>query len=148
MKKFVIALIFFSACRPPQTDISTQTAKEISDADIAMNNIAIKDGFYKALLMYAEDSVILPREGKLPIMGKANAIKAWDNKPGTTGISWAPYKAMASASGNMGYTFGFWQFKSKDTTTYGNYCTIWHKQKDGSWKFVFDGGNNTPNLFK
>ncbi len=58
-------------------------------------------------------------------------------------------KAEVSASGDLGYTFGGFAFKIKtkagvDTTYYGDYITIWRKQPDGKWKFVFDGGTDTP----
>jgi len=31
-----------------------------------------------------------------------------------------------------------------DTVIYGVYVSIWKKQKDGSWKYILDGGNTTP----
>jgi ketosteroid isomerase-like protein len=62
-------------------------------------------------------------------------------------LTWEPLKA--DASGDLGYTFGNWARKSKtaagsDTTVYGNYVSIWKRQADGSWKYVFDSGNGTP----
>lgn len=127
-----------------QKDESKQVVKEIIDADIAMSNLATKEGFFKALLTYAEDSVIIPREGKLPLLNKSEAQETWANRPIIKEITWKPIRVEASKSGDMGYSFGFSTYQGKDTTTYTNYCTIWRKQKDGSWKFVFDGGNNTP----
>jgi ketosteroid isomerase-like protein len=68
----------------------------------------------------------------------------WTGNPGTKGISWEPYKAEASSSGDLGYTLGNWKLVTPDTTYYGNYYTAWKKGKDGTWKWVVDGGNNTP----
>ena len=68
MRKIIIAAILFSSCSPKLTNYSSQSVQEIKDADIAMSNLAGKIGFYKALLQYAADSVIIPREGKLPMM--------------------------------------------------------------------------------
>lgn len=145
MKKIIIGLIIFSSCTHSQKeDLSMQASKEIMDADIAMSNLATKDGFYKALLAYAEDSVIIPREGRLPMMSKAEANANWAEKPVIKELTWKPIKARASSSGDMGFSFGYATYQGKDTITYTNYCTIWHKQKDGSWKFVYDGGNNIP----
>ena len=56
MKKIIIAAILFSSCNTKQQDISSQAEKEIMEADIAMSNLATKDGFYKALLQYAADN--------------------------------------------------------------------------------------------
>jgi ketosteroid isomerase-like protein len=144
MKKIHLIVFVFISCAEPKTDLSKQAAQEMIDADAAMSNMATQEGFFKALLSYAEDSVIFPREGKLPIMNKAEAQSAWGDRPIIKEITWKPMRAEAAKSGDMGYTFGFSTYKGADTTTYTNYCTIWRKQKDGSWKFVFDGGNNTP----
>ena len=109
-----------------------------------MNTLAAKEGFYKALLYYADDSVVKPQEGILPVVGKAALEKYWNDKPGTKDISWQPFKAEAAKSGDLGYTLGTWKFTTKDTVMYGMYYTIWKKQADGKWKFTIDGGNNTP----
>lgn len=143
MKK-IIAVIFLFSCNTQQTDLSKQAAEEIIQADKTMNELAAKEGFYKALLAYADDSVVKPQDAELLVIGKAALEKYWSHKPDTKNISWQPNKAEAAKSGDFGYTLGNWKFVSKDTVMYGNYYTIWKKQKDGKWKFVIDGGNNTP----
>lgn len=134
----------FYSCTPLKTDLSKQAESEIKKADLAMSELATKEGFFKALLSFAEDSVIIPRDGKLPMMSKAEVATNWAEKPIITELTWAPVKVVASESGDMGYSFGYSTYKGKDTVTYTNYCTVWHKQKDGSWKFFYDGGNNIP----
>ena len=147
MKNIIIALILFSACSQHKDDLNRKATEEIADADIAMSNLATKDGFYNALLAYAEDSVKIMREGKLPIMSKREAESSWANKPVIKELTWKPVRVEASENGDMGYSFGYSTYQGKDTVTYTNYCTIWRRQKDGSWKFVFDGGNNIPSPF-
>jgi ketosteroid isomerase-like protein len=147
MKNIIIALILFSSCSQHGNDLSRNAAEEIVNADLAMSKLATKDGFYKALLAYAEDSVKIMREGKLPIMSKSEAEASWADKPVITVLTWKPISAEASEKGDMGYSFGYSTYQGKDTVTYTNYCTIWRRQKDGSWKFVFDGGNNIPSPF-
>lgn len=144
MKKIILAAALLSACTTKQQDLSKQASKEVTEADIAMNNLAAQTGFHKALLEYADDSVIKPTDGRLPVIGKSNLITEWANETDTKEITWQPFRSEASVSGDMGYTFGNWQYKGKDTTMHGNYYTIWKRQKDGKWKFVVDGGNNTP----
>lgn len=144
MKISLFILLIFCSCVEMKPDLSQQAINEISSADIAMSNLAVEQGFFKALLTYAEDSMIIPRVDKLPIKSKHEAEIAWADKPIIKEITWKPFKVSASASGDMGYSFGFSTYNGKDTTTYTNYCTIWHKQKDGSWKFVYDAGNSIP----
>lgn len=54
-----------------------------------------------------------------------------------------------SASGDLGYTYGNFEFHSKDkdgkaSIQYGQYTSIWKVQKDGSWKVVLNMGNASP----
>jgi ketosteroid isomerase-like protein len=141
----MLTLVFFifSACNN-QADFSEKAKEEIIKTDKAMSDIAVKEGFFKTLLLYADDSVVKPSEGKLPIIGKTNLQNDWSGKKDLKNISWEPFKAEAARSGDLGYTLGRWKATSKDTVDYGFYYTIWKKQPDGKWKFVVDGGNNTP----
>ena len=141
---FLMIIALFAACNTEKTDLSKETAEQIYAADTAMSNLATRDGFYKALIAYAEDSVIIPRPDKAPMIGRGEVSKSWAEKPAIRELTWKPIRAEASQSGDMGYTFGYAIYRGADTTTYTNYCTIWKKQKDGSWKFVYDGGNNIP----
>lgn len=129
-------------CKP--VDHRAQAIQEIRMTDQAMNDMAAKSGFHTALLSYAADSLIKPEDGQWPVMGKQALEKAWSDKPGTKDISWQPTTIDASASGDLGYSFGDWTFNAGDTTYYGNYFTAWKKQADGTWKWTVDGGNNTP----
>jgi ketosteroid isomerase-like protein len=144
MKKIIIAAVLFSSCNAKQDDNSKQATEQIKSADIAMSDLATKEGFYQALLKYADDSLIIPRAGKLPMIGKDEVAKGWAEKQMMKELTWKPIRAEASQSGDIGYSFGYAIYKGTDTTTYTNYCTIWKKQKDGSWKFVYDAGNNIP----
>jgi ketosteroid isomerase-like protein len=63
-------------------------------------------------------------------------------------LSWGPSFADMAAAGDMGYTFGPWQYKSdiRDArpVAWGHFVTIWRKQADGSWKFEVDLGVSHP----
>ena len=58
-------------------------------------------------------------------------------------LEWEPEFARVSAGGDLGYTFGTWEYVTAGTTDVlrGKYVTIWKRQADGAWKAVFDGGN-------
>jgi ketosteroid isomerase-like protein len=103
-------------------------------------------------LAYATDDQILMRQEQFPIVGLDSLKKyyeKWERKGNI--LTWEPLKA--DACGDLGYTFGRWKLKAKtnsgaDTVLYGIYTTIWKKQADGSWKFVVDGGDETPSQFE
>jgi ketosteroid isomerase-like protein len=144
MKKTLFGFVLLVSCVQPETDHSKQSVKEIIETDLAMSDMAMKEGFFKTLLLYADDSVIKPTEGEFPVIGKKNLENHWKGKKDLMGLSWEPIRAEASKSGDMGYTFGNWKLDDCGTVCGGNYYSIWKKQKDGKWKFVVDGGNNTP----
>ena len=144
MRRIFFAIMVLLSCNTQPKNISKTFAEEIIQTDKAMSDMAAKEGFHKTLLFYAADSVIKPNEGVLPIIGRAALQNAWANTKDDSSITLQPFKAEASQSGDIGYTFGNWKYQAKDTIMYGNYCTIWKKQPDGKWKFVFDGGNSTP----
>jgi len=61
-------------------------------------------------------------------------------------LFWTPAGGGISSCGDLGYTYGSYEFRSRDRdgklgSTYGKYATIWRKQKEGSWKAVLDMGN-------
>ena len=63
-------------------------------------------------------------------------------------LTWDLETAVALESGNMGYTSGHYVavVPSPNNTTLkfgGQYITVWKKQKDGSWKVLWDGGSST-----
>ena len=144
MKILFFALILLSACSQMQKDMSKQAAQEIITTDKSMSDLAVKEGFFHTLLKFADENVVKPQEREYPVIGRQNLEKYWSGKPDTKNISWVPFKAEASKSGDMGYSLGDWKLTTQDTTYYGNYYTIWKRQNDGSWKFVVDGGNGTP----
>jgi hypothetical protein len=53
-------------------------------------------------------------------------------------LEWWPNFAGIARSGDLGFTTGGVQVGGRRT---GHYFTIWMKQPDGSWKWVYDGGS-------
>lgn len=127
------------------TDNKEMNKQEIINADIAMSDLAVKEGFFTALSKNASEDFVKLGEGSYPIISKAEFDKLFADKPGPKTLTWKPEKANVSESGDLGYTWGYWKFEMPDTTVYGNYFTVWKRdQTDGSWKMELDGGNSVP----
>ena len=100
---------------------------------------------------YADDSVEVPNNGAL-IQGKVNIAQGMgflDDK--NNRLLWTPVGGDISAAGDLGYTFGTYEFHAKnkdgkEVIEYGKYTSIWKLQTDGSWKVVLDMGNASPAL--
>ena len=60
-------------------------------------------------------------------------------QPGEPLIEWWPTFAGVAKSGEMGFTTGP---AARDQEGYGHYFTIWKRQDDGTWRWVYDGGSN------
>jgi ketosteroid isomerase-like protein len=135
-------LILAGCCCGPKPDVPALLA-----ADRSFSKMSVEKGMNKAFIYYAADSVVKMRDGNFPIIGKTEMSRSFSTRPDTGMIlKWTPVKAEVSQSNDLGYTFGEWELylKAGDTTLYGNYVSIWKKQADGSWKYVLDGGCNTP----
>ena len=53
-------------------------------------------------------------------------------------IEWWPTFAGVAMSGEMGFTTGP---AARDGARYGHYFTVWVRQADGAWRWVYDGGS-------
>ncbi len=97
---------------------------------------------------FAEDGVALGN-GRPPVIGRVAIEKSANWLAKDYQLTWTPTDAQMGPSGDMGYTWGHFEGRSKDANgnpvlTSGRYMTIWRKQADGSWKVVLDAGANEP----
>ena len=97
---------------------------------------------------FADDGVALGN-GKAPLIGKVAIAKSATWLPQDYQLTWTPTDGMMGPSGDMGYTWGHYEGRSKDASgnpvlTSGRYITMWRKEPDGSWKVVLDAGANEP----
>jgi ketosteroid isomerase-like protein len=61
----------------------------------------------------------------------------------TASVTWSPDFIDVSQNGDLGYTFGKYRWQSKDSAGKVNefkgiFHTVWKKQNDGTWKYVWD----------
>ena len=110
-------------------------------------NAAADHGSQGYMSYYADDAVELPN-GAAVLRGKAEIAKTMGflDRPDNH-LTWAPGGAGMAASGDLGYTYGSFEFSTTDKdgkplVNHGKYATIWKKQKDGSWKVALDMGNS------
>lgn len=148
----IISSVLFFSCTNQNnfSKAEMQKAKsEIRKTDSLFSVYSIENGFAKALIAFADSEVIKLNDGENPIYGIEKLKEKLSAKPNDGSlVTWKPIKVDVGLSGDLGYSFGNWEYKTAsekgDTTYYGNYFTEWKKQKDGSWKYVLDGDSNTP----
>ena len=120
-----------------------KTKAELIAADQAFCDQAQKVGFGVAFNAVACDQTKL-LDVKVGV-GLEVVRKAYANWPANAKITWVVDAANSSAAGDLGYTYGRWEFTQpgkdgKVVHQTGSYVTIWRRQADGGWKVVLDGG--------
>jgi ketosteroid isomerase-like protein len=90
--------------------------------------MGVKDSFLKHS---APDAIVLNPEPQLAkaVFGAAS--------PGGPKLVWWPLWAGVAKSGDLGFTTGPYTVNDRPAAWY---FTVWAKQPDGSWKWLFDGG--------
>jgi ketosteroid isomerase-like protein len=152
---FVIAamvlatLILLPSAHPFASKPSRDTGDTLRRLEAEFMKAAADHGSQGYLSYYADDAVEVPNGAPL-IQGKTNIAKTMGFLDDTNNhLTWSPVGADISASGDLGYTYGTFEFSSKDKlgktiVDHGKYTSIWKKQKDGTWKVVLDMGNASP----
>ena len=101
-------------------------------------------GISEAFRYFAADNAVIKREDDTLIVGKEN-IKAyyssWDKRKTT--VKWTPDFIDVANDGTLAYTYGKYNWKIRDeagiaTEFKGVFHTVWKKQADGNWKYVWD----------
>lgn len=140
MKLFLFATLLFtimSAYAQPSPQLQS-----LVNAEKAFAQTSKEKSTKEAFIAYMADSGLIFQSG--PVLGK----KFWqDAKPGTGLLTWEPVFADISAAGDMGYTTGPWEFRTKRADTNaaagGYFVSIWKKEK-GEWKVALDIGISFP----
>jgi ketosteroid isomerase-like protein len=171
MKKLFLSLLtgglFLSACNAPKDQSSTSQAtidslKALIALDHSTETAAIEklDQEWNAASMahsadgwlgfYSDDAIVMPPNETMHSDKAAveKSIKDMFAVPGME-LKWQNKKVEVSKSGDMAYSLGNYQWKSKDAkgkdyNETGKYTEIWKKQPDGTWKCVADIWNADP----
>lgn len=145
----LVATIVFPVARPAVSASPKITAETLKQLEGEFMKAAAEKGSAGYMSYYADDSVEVPNGAPL-IQGKIEIAKTMgflDDK--NNRLTWSPVGADISSSGDLGYTYGTFEFRSvgrdgKPVVDHGKYTSIWKLQKDGSWKVVLDMGNSSP----
>lgn len=150
MKAFATLLItsaaFVFSCQSGSTADKTDLWKqEIFQAEADFAHMALKEGIEPAFLAFAAEDAVMMRNNQV-VRGREE-IRQWFAKrpsdPSKIKLDWKPDFVEVSASGDLGYTYGPYTLTMIDSagtaqTQTGIFHTVWKRQPDGSWRFVWD----------
>ena len=152
MKYFNISLILLLAMplfaqESNQNLTLDERKKELLNVDAQFSKLSEARGVNEAFLSYLADDCVLLRPNSFPIVGKEISKVRYFSRPdsGYT-LTWKSLYADIAQSGELGYTYGIYEFKAidpegKPIIGNGTYVSIWKKDSFGNWKLVLDTGN-------
>lgn len=145
----LVATIFLPIAHPKVAASPKVTVETLKHLEAELMQAAAEKGSKGYLSYYADEAVEVPN-GVPAIEGKVNIAKGMGflDDPNNR-MTWTPTGGDISSSADLGYTYGTFEFTSKDKdgkahVEHGKYTSIWKLQKDGSWKVVLDMGNASP----
>jgi ketosteroid isomerase-like protein len=118
-------------------------ADEIIAADRAFAAAAQARGTPAAFVEFAAPDAIMFRPGIGPIKGHDAIGHTLHGDPAAS-LEWWPEAAEAAASGDLGYSWGYYRYTPREGKTgTGNYVSVW-RRIDGRWKWIVDLGVPGP----
>lgn len=118
--------------------------QEVLATEKAFERMTHEKGITEAFYHFADSTAVINRANDSLIYGKANIRHFYEMKNYTNAtVDWIPDFIQVSDDGSMAYTYGKynWKIKQPDGSFKdyrGIFHTVWKKQKDGSWKYVWD----------
>jgi ketosteroid isomerase-like protein len=139
----VVVLVCGVAYATVQQSERVSALQAIVATERSFARMSAERGTRESFLAYIADDGLLFRPGA--VNGKKWLLEHPERVPQKRPLlSWQPAFGDVAQAGDLGYTFGPWEFKQDITDEkpvgYGHFVTVWKKQTDGSWKFQVDLG--------
>ena len=117
---------------------------DLLNEERAFSKASAERGAVEAFLMKADVSVRLFRNNHMPFVGRKAA--ATGLTPLSLEWTWTPTFADVSISGDLGYSYGRYELRDKNSRAIsetGNYLRVW-KKVAGLWRVVIDVADPLP----
>ena len=140
----IITLCLLCSCQTDSNGLREKATEEIAQAEKDFEKMAAEKGIAEAFWYYADSNAVIKRENDSLIQGKEN-IKNYYSAEfyKNASVKWSPDFIDVAEKGDMAYTYGKYIWQSKDSSGKTNefkgvFHTVWKRQKDGNWKYVWD----------
>mgnify|MGYP003609609194 FL=1 len=126
-----------------KSDVNTQK-QEVFATEKSFEKMCADSGICVAFTEFADSDAVILRGNDSIISGKAGIKHFYDNeKYRNARVQWTADVVNISEDGSLAWTYGkyVWTVKNQNGTENefkGVFYTVWKKQKDGSWKYVWD----------
>lgn len=136
---FIASVVVLAA----QAVASPVTPDVVVEAERAFAADAQARGWVAAFKRYAAPDAITFQPDPVNVH---KAMADQPDEPADRSLKWWPIYAGIARSGDLGFTTGPYTVGGQG---FGHYFTVWAKQADGSWRWIYDGGprNEAPSPF-
>jgi hypothetical protein len=133
--RFISVLILASAFEAAAATASPAVSPaEVVAAERAFAADAEARGFVAAFKKYAAADAIGFQPDPVNVQ---QSLANEPDEPANRTLKWWPVWAGIAQSGDLGFTTGPYTSGEK---RFGHYFTVWARQTDGSWRWIYDGG--------
>jgi ketosteroid isomerase-like protein len=140
----VIILIIQFGCNSNKVKNHNDLKEEIMKVEKEFEAAASTNGIAEAFYDFADNNAVIKRKNDTLIKGNENIRKYYQSTDlKNVVLSWTPDFVGISEDGTLAYTYGKYIWKSKDSNgktveSRGVFHTVWKKQSDGTWKYVWE----------
>lgn len=140
----VLSLALLASCKKEVKVNAEQVKIEVITAERAFEKMAADMSLAEAFYSFAADSAVIKRPGDTLIVGREGIRNYYDTDYfKKSKVKWTPDFVDVSKDGTMAYTYGPYVWTSTDSTgtvteSRGVFHTVWKRQLDGTWKYVWD----------
>jgi ketosteroid isomerase-like protein len=116
----------------------------IAKAEKDFEKMAAEKGIAEAFWFFAAPDAVMKDTDTSLVKGKDGIRNRFSaERYSKAKVTWTAEFIDVAEDGDMGYTYGPYIWRSTDSTckineSKGIFHTVWKKQEDGSWKFVWD----------
>ncbi len=139
-----IAALCLVACAPKTSQVDLESLKEeVIAAEAAFAAMAESEGLASAFVHFADEEGVIQRN-RTVIKGKEAIQAFYEGQPARNEtLAWKPDFVEVAAAGDLAWTYGPYTYTVIDSTgesrtSEGVFHTVWKRQADGSWRFVWD----------
>ena len=123
-------------------EVNAEAARgELTSAESAFTKAAAEKGLAEAFVASADGEVRIYRQNTFPAVGREHIRETAEAKSGAT--SWKLTDAGVSRSGDLGYSYGTYEYKAKAAddvkpSEQGHYVRFWKRAPGQRWRIVLD----------
>jgi len=123
---------------------AAEELKDAQDADSAFAAVSLARGPGAAFGEWAAADAMLLGAAPKPRQGPAAMRDAFKNFPRDGTFHWAPVRSLGAAGDGLAFTSGDAFNIVGGKRSQSKYITVWRREADGRWRFIFDSGSGRP----